>query len=127
MFIDIERLSDLKLGDIRRENREEILGNTEISKEMLDELEVEVEVSIGSEGTVSLISDLKIVEEEENQEICYIFKEEAEKLRKLLFPKSGNAKETNMPKKINTTNDDNIEKNIEALTDKSKFKLHIHN
>ena len=32
-----------------------------------------------------------------------------------------------MPKKINTTNDNNIEKNIKALTDKSKFKLHIHN
>ena len=127
MFIEIERLSDLKLGDIRRENREEILGNTEISKEMLDELEVEVEVSIGSEGTVSLISDLKIVEEENNQEICYIFKEEAEKLRKLLFPKSDKAKETNMPKKINTANEDDYEKNIEALTDKSKFKLHIHN
>ena len=117
MFIEIERLSDLKLGDIRRENREEILGNTEISKEMLDELEVEVEVSIGSEGTVSLISDLKIVEEEENQEICYIFKEEAEKLRKLLFPKSDKSKETNIPKKINTTNEDDIEKNVEALTD----------
>ena len=124
MFIEIERLSDLKLGNIRREDKMEIMV---ISKEMLEEIEVEVEVSIESEGTVSLISDLKIVEEEENQEICYIFKEEAEKLRKLLFPKSNKEKETNMPEKMSKMNEDSVEKNMEALTDKSKFKYHIHN
>ena len=67
---------------------------------MPDELEVEVEVSIGSEGTVSLISDLNIVEEENDQEICYFFKEEAEIYENYYFHKAVTQKQQICQRKL---------------------------